>query len=178
MEDYIDYFLFCDTIGTTWVSMAPGMHGRSRILRTTKHFWMFNNPHVHVELILHIFLFEEFVRMEKCHGYFMEVVYSEIALNLSLQCVECLGVYRISFLYSVIMKSTILRKWGLQKQTHTTPLSKLPHARTTRHMFSDSNQCQWVGGYSCILEHVHPATLVCFWGKFCEYFDKMNVNLL
>lgn len=125
-----------------------------------------------MELIFQIFLFEEFVRMEKCHGYFMEVVYSETVLNLSFQCVECLRVYRISFLYSVIMKPPILRMLGLQKQTPITSLSKLLHMRTAMHLFSDTNQCQCVGGLNCVLEYVHPAMLVCFRSKFCEYFDK------
>lgn len=100
-----------------------------------------------MELIFQIFLFEEFVRTEKCYGYFMEVVGSEIVLHLSLQYVECLGVCRISFLYSIIIKSTILRELGLQEQTDTVPLPKLPPVanstvKTTMHLFSDTNQGQ------------------------------------
>lgn len=107
----------------------------------------------------------------------MEVVYSEIVLNLSLQCVECLGIYRVSFLYSVIIKSPILRKLCLQQQTHTAPLHKLPHVansivKTTVRLFSETNQCQWVGELSCILGYVHPAMLVCLRSKIYEYFDK------
>lgn len=46
------------------------------------------HSHVDVELIFQISLFEVFVRTEKCHSYFIEVVGSEIVLHLSLQYVH------------------------------------------------------------------------------------------